>query len=250
MREIQFEEIGNDYVAKLKYGIVIISPIHSRPELYSVRLESFAGEILAQEIFDYETCKVWARINLPVFDQATGEFSECGDVEETLAMCQQVLSIDTDAHHWMRIEHIKAWMADYIKEPYTIKDIPLSKHAADPLEWVDDGNIFYADNRHGRAVIQETRLKGIIGGGIRHKAKIVHSSGAKMDCYEWIDFMDAEIAIRRGLEELDDPTIDEGQLNAMEFTVEVCKALFPVETDPIHYARLDALATRIFLVLD
>jgi hypothetical protein len=206
--------------------------------------------VVASAEYDLEGCKSWASVNLPLMDEVSGAFNDCGKVVETLDMCQHLLSTETDAVHWLRIEHIKAWMAEHTDQPYVAADIPLPKSSYDRLNWAGQGTESVADTPHGRAVIQEIREEGGIGSGIRHKARIMHRSGAELDCYSWPDFGEAKAAIRKQLNAMDKPDICESHLDIVHFTLDICKRILPADADPIHYARLGMLGTRIHLALE
>jgi hypothetical protein len=68
--------------------------------------------------------------------------------------------------------------------------------------------------------------------------------------FDFVDFVDAERALKERLIELDNPRIDQTTLDYMHFTLELCQRILPENTDPIHYGRLDALGTTIFFMLD
>lgn len=252
MKEINWVQIGSNYIANLQYGRVVIVPNDSVLPFtpYTVRIEAKSGEIVATDSLDLESCKQWAAVNLPLMDQATGDFSDCGNVVETLDLCQQLLSLEVDASHWLRIEHVKKWVAKYSKRFYQIVEIPLSKPTHYELDWQENGSLFIAYTPHGQAVIEETRDKNIVGGGIRHKARLVHRTGAVLNCGSYIDFMEADKILKCRLPELDQPYIDEIYLDNLDFTFAICERLLPEDTDPIHYARLEILKMRIHLTLD
>jgi hypothetical protein len=252
MKEICWIEVGNSHVAELQYGRLVISPTAPanphRP--YTARIETSSGKMVAAAEYDLEGCKSWASVNLPLMDEVSGELGDCGKAVETLALCQHLLPTETDAAYWLRIEYIKLWMAKRTGQTYEVVDIPLPEFSYDSLNWVEQGTELIADTPHGRAVIHELQQKGVIGERSQHKARIIHRSGAKLDCYSWVDFAEAESAIKKQLKAMDRPDICESHLDIMHFTLDVCKEILPVDADPIHYARLDMLGSRIHLALD
>lgn len=251
MKTLHWVESGNGYVANLQHGRVVIAPTDPpnphRP--YTVYIETASGEVVSTDSFDLESCKAWASANLTVMDRGSGVYGNFGNAFETLELCQQLLHKDTDTGHWLRIEHVKQWVAEDSGQTYQVVDIPLPDHPPYELNWIEDGTTFYADTPHGRAVIEEVRPKYTIG-GIRHEAKIVHHSGTVMPCHSWVDFMDAETAIRESLTKLDLPHVAEWLLDCLDFTLDVCLRILPDETDPIHYVRLETLKMEMHLTLD
>jgi len=237
--------------AELQYGSVIIAPtVPANPyQPYTARIETRSGKVVATGEYDFENCKVWAAVNLPLLDEVSGNLAECGNVLDTLALCQPLLSTDTDSVHWMRIEHIKAWIAHETKRVYTAIPILLSRRSYEALHWIDQGMTFIADTPHGQAVIEQIRDTHILG-QITHKARIRHHTGAELDVYSGPDFMEAEAAIKTQLMALDEPHLNEADLDILHFTLDICKRLLPSDSDPIHYARLDALGLAIHLALD
>jgi hypothetical protein len=61
--------------------------------------------------------------------------------------------------------------------------------------------------------------------------------------------MDAEIWIQEALAKLDDPRIAEYHLENLHFTLEICRYVLPLESDPLHSTRLDYLIGRFDEVL-
>jgi hypothetical protein len=252
VKEINWAQVGNQYIAELEHGSVVISPCyppnHERP--YGVQIKTASGEIVAVEAFDLEACKSWDQVNLPLMDQQSNKLYHCGNVVETLEICQGLLSPETDGEHWLRIEHIKEWIGEYIGQPYEIAALSLPQNSPNVLNWVEEGTKFYMDTPDGRLVIRETRDKRVVGGGIRHVAQIIHRSGAVLDCGSFIDFLDAETALKTQVAALSSPHIGEAHLDCVAFTLDICARLLPEYTDSIHYARLGNLETTIHLALD
>jgi hypothetical protein len=246
MKEINWLKVGDGYVAQFPYGKLTILPIFPVDlTRYVVRIESAAGKVITSSEFDLEGCKTWAAVNLPLLDGVSGEFGDCGKVQETLARCQQLLFSELDAVYWLWIDIIKAWMAARIGQPYTIKGMPRPRYSTDKLDWIEQDTEFVAETTYGRAIIRENRQVGVIGGGSRYAASIVHRSGASLDCFVWLDFVDAEQSIRKQLSAISKPSIDKEQLDTIRFTFDICQRVLPVETDPIHFARLQMLETRL-----
>src|SRR4051812_1942222 len=111
MKEIQWIQQGYNYVADLEFGRVVISPNDSRDTPYTARIETKSGDIVAVASFDLVSCKEWAQVNLPLMDQIFNDLSVCGNVLETLEICQKHLVNNVNSSHWMRIEYIKKWIA-------------------------------------------------------------------------------------------------------------------------------------------
>ncbi|MCC7449076.1 MAG: hypothetical protein IT324_16780 [Anaerolineae bacterium] len=251
MKTLRWVESGDGYVAKLQHGRVVITPTDPpnshRP--FTVRIETASGEVVSADSFDLAGCKAWVFANLTLMDRSSGEYGDFGNVFETLELCQHLLHKDTDASHWLRIEHIKQGVAEDSSQTYQIIDISLPNHPPSELNWVEDGTTFYADTPHGRAVIEEGRPQHMID-GIRHAASIVHHSGAVMPCHSWVDFMGADAAIKENLTKLDLPYIAEWLLDCLDFTLDFCQRILPEKTDPIHYVRLETLKMEMHLTLD
>jgi len=149
-------------------------------------------------------------------------------------------------------------MANYTHQTYQVVEIPVPKHEPYQLHWQEVGNVFYAETPNGRVEIEETREhQRFLSGGvrIRHKVRIIHHTGVILDKHpllgfaDFLDFVDAERALQKQLARLDDPTIHFNTLPCMDFTLEICQRLLSESTDPIHYARLGMLASRISLAL-
>jgi len=110
MKTLKWVKVGNDYIAQVQPGKAIISPSELPPKKgwpYIVRLETKSGDVVSQESFDLYGCKAWASVNLPLLDGVTGPLDDCGNVHETLEICQRLLSQEIDAIHWLRIEYIR-----------------------------------------------------------------------------------------------------------------------------------------------
>ncbi len=259
MKEFSWVDLGETYVATVQLGRAIIAPIdpyigekHYRypgidTDLYRVRLETLSGTLIADETLDFEGCKKWAQVNLPLLDLVFGKLGGCGNVLETLEMAQRLLSTETDAIYWLSIERIKKWMAQYTGQTYEIRAILLPEHPLFEFDWIEDGKQFYEETPYGRMVITETRDRTIIGGGIRHTAQIVHHSGAVLNGGSFIDFVEAEAEIKRRLRMFDLPHLE---LENVDFILDICEKILPLDTDPIHYARLGMLVTYIHYALD
>src|SRR5579859_4379257 len=160
--EIEFQlkwvEVGNDLVAELEVGKVVISPNEAEDRVnrpYTVEHIARSGDVVLRGSFDLYGCKEWAKANLPLLDQVTGRFDNCGNVLETLEMCQKLISQETDAIHWLRIEYIKKFMADRTEQPYQIVEIPYTEQKEYELTWLENGRISYAETRHGRVEVEE-----------------------------------------------------------------------------------------------
>jgi hypothetical protein len=257
MRDLPWTEAEeNKYVAEMPCGRAIIEPFTPGVDdgRYIVQLELPSGEVIyrnTRETGDFEEVQGLAWVMLPLLDQVEGDLSECGRVVETLNLCQQYISRETDSIHWLRVEYIKEWLArEYTGETYKILKVQLPEYPPVEFNWLEDGHEYHIGTPYGRAIILETRMKGFVSGSIRHKAQIVHHTGAVLDCYSWVDFMEAEHAIKHRLDEIVFPDIFEEFLDYIHFTLDICARLLPEDSDPIHDSRLASLGTLIHLHLD
>lgn len=251
MKELTWNETNHGYyIAETQHGRAIVEPA-SAPDSYNVRLELHSGEVVYhQDNIDLELAQELGQLFQPYFDKRQGRFDECGFVEETLKLCQPLISKERDANHWQRIEYIKEWIARYEGQSYNIEEIPVPTMPPIDFNWIEDGSRFYADTMYGQAVIVEKRSKNTIGGSSRHEAHIRHHTGAILDCSWWIDFMEAEYAIKQNLKVLERPGIYESNLSTIDFTLDICQRMLPEDADPIHFARLHTLATTLHLILE
>src|SRR5947207_5583975 len=153
MRELSWVEVEKDkYVAETQYGRAIVEPA-SINGLYRPRLETPSGQIIHNEYdVDIETAMKIAHINLPLFDQRSGRFAQCGFVEKTLNLCQQLIPKELDANHWQRVEYIKAFIALKEGQSYEIVKIPIPEFPPIEFNWIEDGNQFHVDTPYGQAI--------------------------------------------------------------------------------------------------
>jgi hypothetical protein len=161
---------------------------------------------------------------------------------DTLDLCVLRLPSNIQPTHLERIKLIKGWLrsdtSGAVAEPTGTVE-PL-------LNWTEQGTTLTTQTAQGQAIVFETptpRSPYLIGRAAeRYRVRIVHSTGAVLDCDEQFStFEGAEAWVRTILAQLDNPQLEETNLESIRFTLAICKQVLPDDADRAHLANLQIL---------
>jgi hypothetical protein len=161
---------------------------------------------------------------------------------DTIDLCVSRLPSTIHPTHIERINLVKNWL-----ERDSSSAAPEPTGAADlVLNWTEQETKATAETAHGQAMIVEVqtpRSSYLIGRiTTRYHARILHSTGAVLESREQFPtFEDAEVWIRTMITQLDDPQLEEANLESILFTLAICKQVLPNDTEPTHLANLQLL---------
>jgi len=242
IRKLTWKLHDDVYLADFLDNQVVASNTGSR---FKASIVDSSGSILQEsheEFDDIESVEEWALF--VVVDMEQSENQDIANRKMLTTLDEAVDSIRGRVHnsHVERLSRIRNWVIsrqDDIESLLTIK-----KEPSQTLEWDEiNSKMFSATTSQGKAVILE---KGIAA----HEAWIEHDSGAKYKSLEiFIDFLDAEHWIQKALNQLNDPSVNEVNLDCISFTLDICQRLSSRNTDPLNNTRLKYLESLLGEVL-
>jgi hypothetical protein len=161
---------------------------------------------------------------------------------DTLDLCLLRLPSTIHAKYIERINLIKSWLGSDIS-PVALQ--PTS--AVEPiLNWTEQEAINTAETAHGQAIIVElptSHSPYLIGHtSTYYRARILHNTGALLESQEqFATFEQADTWIRTMVTRLDNPLLEEANLESIRFTLAICKRVLPDDANPVHLANLQLL---------
>jgi hypothetical protein len=161
---------------------------------------------------------------------------------DTLNLCVSRLPSTIHPAHIERINQIKDWLGNGLSGT--------PPQPADPAErllhWTAQEAAVTAETSHGQVIVAEVRTPRspyLVGHAAeRYRASILHSTGAALHSQEpFATFEAAEAWVIAILTQLDDPQLEEPNLESIRFTLVICKRILPDNADPAHLANLQLL---------
>jgi hypothetical protein len=161
---------------------------------------------------------------------------------DTLDFCALRLPSSIHPTHIQRMILIKGWLGtDTSGAP------PQPTGAVEQvLNWTEQGATFTAQTAHGQVIVNDVRTPRspyLIGRAAEHyRARILHSTGAVLESQEQFSrFEGAEAWVHTILAQLDNPQLEEANLESIRFTLAICKQVLPDDAHPAHLANLQIL---------
>lgn len=233
---------GEVYRADMLDMQAIVKNVGSR---FKVSIVDNSGTILQEgyeEFDEIESVEEW--VLFVAIDAEQSGNRELAKQRMLLALDKAKDSIRDHVHssHVERLSRIQNWVIDRKEDT---KSLFTTKYETiQALEWNEiNSKTFSANTPQGKALIFE---KGITA----HEAWIEHDSGAKYKSLEtFIDFLDAEHWLQKTLNRLNDPSVNEVNLDCVSFTLEICQRLSSHNNDPLNNARLKYLEALLGEVL-
>jgi len=161
---------------------------------------------------------------------------------DTLDLCLLRLRSTIHPTHIERIKLIKSWLGSDASGAL----VESANTVESPLNWTERGTTLTAQTAHGQAIVTEIPTPGspyLIGRAAEHyRARILHSTGAVLENHEQFStFEGAEAWMHTTLAQLDNPQLEEANLESVRFTLAICKQVLPDDADPAHLANLQIL---------
>jgi phosphoribosylglycinamide formyltransferase-1 len=232
--KLVWSQYGDVYRANILDMQASVKSVGSR---FKASLVDNSGSILREiyeEFDDIYSAEEWALFVAIEIEQSGNQ--EIAMQKMLKALDEATHSIQDHVHHSHieRLTRMRNWFLSRHAEIESLRT--LNKELLQTLEWKQiDAKTFSTITPHGKAVIFE---KGITA----HEAWIEHDSGAKYEALEtFIDFLDAEYWLQKELNHLNDPHINEVNLNCIHFTMEICRRLSLHSADVLNIARLEYL---------
>jgi hypothetical protein len=183
-------------------------------------------------------------------DEPDELFFEHNRLVEVLDRCITSLPLTVHPSHHARLRNISQWFLFSTHHDYVITELtdetPLPLET--PIAWSEQSGVFSSITPYGTALIireQSAKLTYTFGQiSERYRAKIRDSSGAElhMPTVER-HFASAEVWMRKTLHNLEDERIAEPYIPSIHYTLAICRAVVPLESDDIQ--RLDYLKDLI-----
>jgi len=195
-----------------------------------------------EEFDDIEAVENWVLFTLVDMEQSDSTDIAKQRMLTTLDKAAESIREHVHGSHIERLSRIRNWVIDRHIDIEVL--LTPKKETLQTLEWDEiNSKTFSASTPHGKAVILE---KGVTA----HETWIEHNSGVKLKSFEtFIDFLDAENWVQKALNHLDDPSVNEVNLDSINFTLEICQRLLPHNIDPLINARLEYLEALLGEIL-
>ena len=229
---------GDAYYTKILDVQAVMQNAGSR---FGVSIVDSSGTILQEayeEFDDIEGVEGWALFVLVDIEQSKNKELAKQRMLTTLDQAADSIRGHVHSSHIKRLSRIRNWVIERHIDSEAL--LAPKKEFHPSLEWNEiNSKMFAAATPQGKAVIFE---KGVTA----HEAWIEHDSGAKCKSLEiFIDFLDAEYWILKTLNRLNDPSVNEVNLDCISFTLEISQRLSSHNPDPLNHARLEYLESLL-----
>jgi len=227
-------QYGDVYRANILDVQAIVKSVGSR---FKASIVDGSGSILREvfeEFDDIYSAEEWVLFVVIDIEQSGNQDIAKQRMQKALDDTIDFIQDRLHHSHVERLTRMRKWFLSRQAEVELLQTP--NREPLQTLEWNEtNSKTFFTMTSHGKAVIFE---KGITA----HEAWIEHDSGAKYKSLEtFIDFLDAEYWIQKSLNQLNDPHVNEVNLDCIHFTIEICRRLSPHGADPLNIARLEYL---------
>lgn len=233
---------------------------HIASGVFDAQLLTQDGTIIAswEGFLDFDEAEPWVLFAIIDAEQSDDRY-RAKYMQETLRVCREKLHKERDVVHIQRLAYIERWYFTRENQEIAIIQESRQKQTAPDRDegksevgftWIDEGNgRFSVQTAHGAAIIQEIRKPRspyVVTGTIKHRAAIIHASGAMLEIgWEVTDFAAAESWIQETLERLMEPRVAETCLDLIVFTLDICIEALRHEPDIFHIQRIQYMKGTI-----